>query len=282
MGGQPIFHDMWRDDTEVFEEPVYQTELLRREAVDFIRRQSVDQPFCLYLAFGAAHYPMMAPRRYVERFPASMDRDRRTHLAVVAAMDDAVGQVREAVEQRGLTRDTVVFFMSDNGATNETRADSLGRRYEGGSNKPWRAWKGSLFEGGMRVPALLAHPGTIQPRVENTTLAAMDLMPTLLRMAGAAVPEDVDGADLSGLLRNRTALAERVLFWDYSGQSAARSGHWKLLTSHREGLGHPVVKERWLSNLKTDPAETRNFIPEQPGITARLADAIATWRAKYP
>lgn len=282
LGGQPLFHDLWRNEAEVFEEPVYQTELLGREAAAFIGKQSAAKPFFLYLAFGAPHYPMMAPRQYLDRFPATMDRDRRMHLAMIAAIDDAVGVVRSTLESKGLAKDTVIFFMSDNGATHEVRADHRGRPYEGGSNKPFRAWKGSLFEGGMRVPAILAHPGTLTPRVENSTLAAMDLMPTLLRMAGVAAPPDIDGVDISTLLSQRTALPARTIFWDYDGQSAARSDEWKLLTSYREGLGQDLQKGPWLSNLATDPRETRNFASENPEMVARLNDAIATWRAKYP
>jgi arylsulfatase A-like enzyme len=180
-----------------------------------------------------------------------------------------------------LTKDTIVFFMSDNGATHEIRADHRGRPYEGGSNKPFRAWKGSLFEGGMRVPAMIAQPGVLGPRVENSALAAMDLMPTILRMAGSTPPAEVDGADLSALLVKRAALPARTIFWDYEGQSAARSGDWKLLTSYREGLGQPMQKVPWLSNLASDPSESRNVASANPEVVARLTDAILTWRAKF-
>lgn len=281
LGGQPVFHDLWRNQTEVFEEPAYQTELLAREAESFITQQRADQPFFLYLAFGAPHYPMMAPKQYLDRFPASMDRDRRLHLAMIAALDDGVGKVRAALEARGLSKDTIVFFMSDNGATHEVRADHSGRPYQGGSNGIYRAWKGSLFEGGMRVASLLAHPGTIAPRIENGTLAAMDLMPTLLRMTGATPPAGVDGADLTELLLRRAPAPERTIFWDYDGQSAARSAEWKLLLSHREGLGMPLDTNAWLSNLAADPRESRNFAADNPQVVSRLRDAIATWRARF-
>jgi arylsulfatase A-like enzyme len=281
LGGEPIFHDLWRNEEEVFHDPEYQTELLGKEAASFIGRQSAAQPFFLYLAFGAPHYPMIAPQKYLDRFPKTMDRDRRLHLAMIAALDDAVGVVRSAIEAKGLTKDTIVFFMSDNGATHEIRADHRGRPYEGGSNKPFRAWKGSLFEGGMRVPAMIAQPGVLGPRVENSALAAMDLMPTILRMAGSTPPAEVDGADLSALLVKRAALPARTIFWDYEGQSAARSGDWKLLTSYREGLGQPMQTVPWLSNLASDPSESRNVASDNPEVVARLTDAILTWRAKF-
>jgi arylsulfatase A-like enzyme len=276
LGGQPVFHDLWRNDTEVWQEPEYQTEMFGREAKSFIEAQTSSQPFFLYLAFGAPHYPMMAPQKYLDRFPASMDRDRRLHLATVAALDDAVGEVRSALQRAGFDKNTCVFFMSDNGATHEVRADHRGRPYEGGSNRPFRGWKGSLFEGGMRVPALLTWPGAARPGTVDEPLAAIDLAPTFLQSTHATA----DGADLSGLLRSRSALPERTLFWEYDGQVAARSGAWKLLTSHREFLGGPLTESDWLSDLRKDPTETRNVAAEHPEVVAMLKRGIAEWKQK--
>jgi arylsulfatase A-like enzyme len=128
---------------------------------------------------------------------------------------------------------------------------------------------------------MIAWPGTIRPRVEDTTLAAMDLMPTLLRVAGAPVPNDLDGVDLSALLLKGTKLADRIVYWDYKGQSAARSGEWKLILNHSEGLESPLVQGKWLSNLREDSGEKKNYAEEKPEVVAKLADAIATWKAKY-
>jgi arylsulfatase A-like enzyme len=124
LGSPPgkIFHDLWRNEQEVFEEPAYMTELLGREARAFLSRQSRRQPFFLYLCFGAPHYSMMAPRRYLDRFPPTMHRDRKLHLAMVAAVDDVVGALLGDLRRLGLENDTVVFFQSDNGATREERA----------------------------------------------------------------------------------------------------------------------------------------------------------------
>lgn len=273
LGGQPVFHDLWRNETEVWEEPAYQTELLAREAKSFLSAQSAAQPFFLYLAFGAPHYPMMAPRTHLARFPPSLDRDRRLHLATVAALDDAVGEVRAALQRTGLLGNTCVFFMSDNGATHEVRADHRGRPYEGGSNRPYRGWKGSLFEGGHRVPALLTWPGAVRPGVVSEPLMAMDLAPTLLRAANP-----FDGVDLTALLRSRSPLSERTIFWEYDGQIAARRGRWKLLASHREGLGEPLRQSGWLSDLASDPGETRNLAGANPGIVESLQREIAGWK----
>jgi len=280
LGGDAVFHDLWRNDVEVFAEPQYQTELLTREAVSFVGKQTPSQPFFLYLAYGAPHYPMMAPEKYLNRFPASMDRDRRLHAAMVAALDDAVGEVRAAIEAKGLARDTCIFFMSDNGATHEVRADHLARPYEGGSNRPYRGWKGSLFEGGMRIPACITWPGTLKPRVEASTSAAMNLLPTLLAFSGAAKPAGIDGADLSAALKQSAEWPASSIFWDYDGQTAVRSGKWKYLTAHREGLGMPLTATPWLSDLAADPGEKNNVLSQNADVSSRLAREIELWRQK--
>jgi arylsulfatase A-like enzyme len=98
------------------------TELLGREDQACLARQKPTEPFLFYLAFGAPHYPMMAPRKYMDRFPATMERDRRTHLATVAAVDDVVGGVLDTLKRQGIEDETIVFFQADNGATCEVRA----------------------------------------------------------------------------------------------------------------------------------------------------------------
>ncbi len=272
-----IMHDMWRNEREVFEQPVYQTELLGREARSFLSRQTTAQPFLLYLAFGAPHYPMMAPQQYLDRFPASMDRDRRVHLAMVAAIDDVLGSLAGDLQQRGLTN-TVVFFQSDNGATRETRADHRGRPYRGGSNGRYRSYKGSLFEGGHRVSSWMRWPGRIRPgQVIDQPLMAMDLMPTLLNWSGRAVPAGVDGVDASSVLLDGKPAPDRTLYWDYAGQRAARRGNWKLIEKPNEGLGTKQLDETWLVDLKEDPEEKINRATAAPEKLAEMKAALAQW-----
>lgn len=268
LGGQPVFHDLWRNDEEVWEEPVYQSELLAREAKAFVQRQK--SPYFLYLAFGAPHYPMMAPKRYVDRLPASMDRDRRLHAAVVEALDEAIGSVLSAVKW-----DTIVFFQSDNGATRENRADHRGREYFGGSNGSFRASKGSLFEGGTRVPAMLRWPGKIPAgQVSEAVCMGMDLAPTLLRATG------FDGTDLMDHLMNRKPVAERTVFWEYKTQMCARREQWKLLIDPMEGLGKPTITGTMLFDLKTDPAEKNDVAASHSEIVQRLTEELKAWKAR--
>jgi arylsulfatase A-like enzyme len=279
LGSPPgkIFHDLWRNETEIFEEPAYMTELLGREAQAFLARQRSQQPFLLYLTFGAPHYSMMAPRRYVDRFPASMHRDRRTHLAMVADVDDVVGSLLGQLKSLGLDDNTVVFFQADNGATREERASSDGRPNTGGSNGRFRGYKLGLFDGGMHVPAILRAPGIAAGQVSERPMMSMDLVPTFLAMAGApAARAAVDGRNLLPVLRGEGSPHE-ALFWNHNQQRAVRAGDWKLILNPPSFPGEPVDAKVWLSNLEADPSEKTNLAGEEPARVRELTERIRAW-----
>ena len=277
LGGQPVFHDLWRNEEEVWEEPTYQTDLLAREASAFVKRQT--RPYFLYLAFGAPHYPMMAPKRFTERKSGSpMDRDRRLHADVVEAMDEGIGTVLQSINDRGM-ENTIVFFQSDNGATREVRADHRGREYHGGSNGIYRASKGSLFEGGTRVPAILRWPAQVpKGQVSEALCLGMDLLPTVMRTAGTAKIESFDGTDLGGHLTAKKPLEERTLFWEYKEQACARRGNWKLLLNPNEGLGFPTLPGSMLFDLSADPSEKNNLAASNPQMVQTLSEELKAWQ----
>lgn len=274
-----IFHDMWHNGEEVWPDPEPHTELFARKAKEFLERQPGEKPFFFYLAFGAPHYPMIAPRKYVERFPASMDRDRRMHLAMLSMVDDGIGVVLDTLRARNLERDTIVFFQSDNGATQEARADHAGRPYRGGSNLPFRGYKAGLFEGGIRMPALMRWPGHISAgTVVRGTGATMDILPTLLGWAGGSPPAGIDGVDAGPMIARGAASPHDALFWAYNKQSAVRAGDWKLILNPPSFAGEPVSDKVWLSNLKDDPGEKRNWLQEQPRIAKELEARLEAWK----
>ena len=278
LGGSPgmIFHDLWRNTEEVFEEPAYMTELLGREAAAFLGRQSADKPFLLYLTFGAPHYSMMAPKRYLDRFPASMERDRRTHLAMVAAVDDVVGNLQAQLKTMGVDRDTVIFFQSDNGATREERASSYGKPYEGGSNGKYRGYKQGLFDGGIHVPAILRGPGVSVGKVWDRPMISMDLLPTFLSMAGASAPSGIDGQNFLPVLRGEKP-GHEALFWSFNKGRAVRMGDWKLILNPPNFPGEEVTAKMWLSNLEADPSERKNLVEGEGGRVAELTRRIRGW-----
>ncbi|MGH9629908.1 MAG: sulfatase-like hydrolase/transferase [Bryobacteraceae bacterium] len=283
-GQSEIVHDMWRGDEEVWEDNTYQTELLTREAKAFLSRQTRERPFLLYLAFAAPHYPMTAPQKYVDRFPKTMDRDRRMHLAMISAIDDGVGEVLGLLKEKGMDRDTVVFFQSDNGSTQETRADHRGQPYDGGSNAPFRGYKMGLFEGGIRMPAIMSWPGRIPSgQVVDEAGAAMDILPTFLSMAGANASglKGIDGKDVTAVVRSRGKSPHDALFWSYKNQRAVRKGSWKLLLNPPSFAGQPVTDKVWLSNLKDDPGEKKNWAAAHPDTVRDLRARLEEWEKQW-
>ena len=280
LGGPPgkIFHDLWRNDQEVFEEPAYMTELLGRQAQAFLSKQKKAQPFLLYLAFGAPHYSMMAPKKYLDRFPATMDRDRRTHLAMVAAVDDVVGSVLDQLKRMGIEQETVVFFQADNGATREERASSLGKPAEGGNNGRYRGYKLGLFDGGMHVPAMLRAPGIAAGKVSDRPMISMDLLPTFLAMADPAAkpPADIDGQDLRPVLAGKKP-SHGYMFWSHGKSRAVRFGDWKLILHPPSYPGESVPDEPWLSNLEADPSEKKNLAASEVERVRMLTEKIKAW-----
>lgn len=274
LGSPPgrIFHDLWRNETEVFEEPTYMTELLGREALSFLSKQTKDKPFLLYLAFGAPHYSMMAPKKYLDRFPADMERDRRTHLAMVAAVDDVVGSLLDQIDDN-----TIVFFQSDNGATREERASSYGLPATGGSNGKYRGYKQGLFDGGMHVPAILRAPGITTPgQVWDRPMISMDLLPTLVTLAGGKPPADIDGHNFVPVLQGKEKPHE-FLFWSFDKQRAVREGDWKLIVNPPSFPGDPIKDHLWLSNLEADPSEKRNLATAEPARVTRMLERLRAW-----
>ena len=281
LGGPPgkIFHDLWSDDREVFEEPAYVTELLGLQAQQHLAQQSPDKPFFLYLAFGAPHYSMMAPKKYLDRFPSTMPRDRRTHLAMVAAVDDVIGNLLDQLKAQGLDDNTIVYFQADNGATREVRASSDGLPYNGGSNEPFRGWKQGLFDGGMHVPALLLVPGVTTPgQVWDRPMISMDIMPTLLTLAdpSAKLPGGLDGQNIIPIIQGKSP-DHQFLFWEFNEERAVRKGDWKLILNPVQFPGDPAPDKIWLSNLEADPGEKKNLAPQYPGRVKELLEALRQW-----
>ena len=283
LGSAPgkIFHDLWRNETEVFEEPMYMTELLGREARAFLAKQTRQKPFFQYLAFGAPHYSMMAPKKYLDRFPETMDRDRRTHLAMVAAVDDVIGSILDQVKRQGMENDTVIFFVADNGATREVRAANDAKPYHGGSNEPFRGYKQGLFDGGMHVPAIMRAPGRIKPgTVWNRPMISMDLLPTLVSMADPkAVPDGIDGQNILPVIQGQSPEHE-FLFWSFNEGRAVRHGDWKLLVNPPQFPGEPVPDKLWLSNLEADKSEKSNLAGQQQQRVKDLLEKLRAWEAR--
>jgi len=282
------YHDLWSDRTEVFEDGQYSTELFTREAVRFIRDHR-SQPFFCYAPFNAVHYPMHAPRRYVERFP-NLARERRMYAAMLAALDDGVGQLTGELRDLGLFENTLVIFTADNGATREARAGLNQRPATAGSNEPFRGNKFSVFDGGMHPPMAMHWPGVIpKGKVVDQLGSHLDLLPTIAKAAGASLPADrtLDGFDALPLATSGARSSHDALYWSIGGQLAVRRGAWKLVQNGKTHDGtpqgnRPLTGEDavFLSNLEEDPGESVNLRRKHPELVDDLMTSTQRWLAE--
>lgn len=288
QGSDPV-HDLWENDTEVWNNGRYLTEVIAEKAAEFIAANA-EKPFFCYVPFNAPHYPMHAPAEYFDRF-AHLDDDRRAMAAMISAMDDGVGHIMATLDAHGLSENTIVFFSSDNGPSTESRNWLNGEEvsYQGGSTGGLRGNKGSLFEGGIRVPAVWSWPAANTAGVDHEQPGAMmDILPTVLAAIGVEAPLAIDGRSvLSELPSARsdstpsTPAEERTLFWEYGPQLAARRGPWKLTRSPREHLGGPFVLDTMLVNLDDDRAEVRDVSLQHPEIARELGDQLQAWADSF-
>ena len=253
--------------TKTVEENEYLTDAFGREAVNFIERHK-DHPFFCYVPFNAVHSPLQAASKYLKRFEHIADQKRRIHCAMVAAMDDNVGRVMEALRRHGLEERTLVIFLSDNGGpTPETTA----------SNAPLRGYKGQVLEGGIRVPFIVRWKGKLpEGKVYDRPVLSLDIAPTVMAAAGnPAGPGDrLDGVDLTPyLLGTTTGAPHGALYWRFYDQRAIRMGDWKLVRANRE--------TRWsLYHLKRDIGEARDLADREAGKVKELEAAWNAWNAE--
>lgn len=280
------FHDLWRNREEIFEDGQYLTERIGQEAAGFISRQRA-QPFFLYTAFNAVHYPMHAPAKYLERFP-KLERERRMYAAMLAAADDAVGSMVQALERAGQRDNTLIFLLGDNGATTERRAGLNQQIATAGHNQPYRGYKFSCFDGGMHVPALVNWPGHIPAGVRREQiLMTADILPTACHVAGVAPPMDrtLDGRNIWDALTGNAASPHDQVAWSEGPQLAIRRGAWKLVLNGITHDGTPAGSKPlegddavFLSNLDEDPGESRNLRRQHPEVVDDLQTRLAQWR----
>jgi arylsulfatase A-like enzyme len=265
-------------------EPVHghADDLFTDRAVEFLERRKDTGPFFLYLPYIAVHFHIEAPEEDVDRFRGRFAEDdpskplNATYAAMVARLDANVGRVLGALDRLDLTRRTIVVFTSDHGATFEV--NNLGTSAFHDSNAPFRGQKRTLWEGGIRVPAVVSWPGKLPAGASSdATLHMTDLFPTLLAAAGG-VPDpawNVDGANVLPTLTTGAPPPERTLFWEWrsegNDQLAAMRGRFKMVLTNS---GRPE-----LFDIETDPAERRNLAAQHPDLVKRLRGELDAWLA---
>jgi arylsulfatase A-like enzyme len=260
--------DWWRGE-DALVQVGHSTRLLADEAVRVIAERDPAKPLYLQVAFNAPHAPTsVPPGRSIDEMPGA-DPARRAYALLVDELDRAVGRVLDALEEEGLGEDTLVVFASDNGAPTAY----------GGSNGALRGEKGTVFGGGLRVPAIVSWRGQLTRGRSELMVNAVDFAPTLCRAAGVAWSTDAeqDGVDMWDALRGAAQPIPRTAIFGVEradGVSfAAFDGRWKLV--RLAGSGAPL-----LFDVRADPSETRDLAAQEPAIVARLAAELEPWRAR--
>ncbi len=289
-GAHNPVHDLWEGDDEAWLNGEYLTTVFGDRVTQFIERNA-EHPFFCFVPFNAPHYPMHAPQSYLDRY-AHLPEARRTMAAMVTAMDDAIAQIMATLDRLGLRENTLVLVSSDNGPSAESRNWLNGEEvsYAGGSTGGRRGSKGSLFEGGIRVPTLVSWPAALPMGEDFTDVGLMmDVLPTILDAVDGEEPvsspteNPLDGRSRLGewTMRAGATPGQEPVFWAYDGQWVARRGDLKLIVDAREGMGPPVVVERALYDLGVDPGETRDISAERPDELAQLEDDLALFRLRH-
>ena len=264
INGEPDLYENLRP----VEEAGYLTELIAARAEKYVDRNAAS-PFFLYVAFNAVHWPFQAPGRPndIRTRATWFDGTRADYVQMVESVDQAVGKVLAAVDRQNQKRNTLVIFTNDNG----------GERLS--SNIPWFHHKATLWEGGIRVPAVVRWPARLSAGRDTQQVAiSMDFAATILSAAGISPPVSpaLDGIDLLPILENRRPEVERELFWRIDRidrkQKAVRRGDWKYI---RDGAGIEM-----LFNLAGDPAEKLDLAYQHPKRRDELRKAVADWEAE--
>ena len=259
-------------DADRFKPKGYLTDYWTDESVNVIKANK-NRPFFLYLAHWGPHTPLQATREDYEAVGDIKPHRKRVYAGMVRAIDRSVGRILVTLEEEGLSDNTMVIFTSDNGGAGYIGIPEV--------NQPFRGWKITMFEGGLRVPMMIKWPSKIAAgTVVETPVAHIDVMPTIAAAAGARQPAGVviDGLDTLPLMINQDATnwTRETLFWQNGHYQVVRHGAWKLQVNDRptDGLQH------WLFDLAADPTEQDNLATSRPDIVKQLKDLLAEHRAE--
>ena len=271
----------WHRNGQMLEEKGYSTSLVGNEAVARIEKRNKQKNLFLYVPFNAPHGPLQAPKETEATYAATIaDPKRRTFAAMVTELDTQVGRILDALDREKMTDNTIVLFFSDNG----------GPTGSGAKNHPLRGAKGSTWEGGMRVPALLRYPGVLAEGLRvPQVMAAIDVLPTLAGAAGigAAGGKPLDGKNLWPALKARRAEPREDLFFAVDSANrthyAVYSGEWKLVREEappgKPNSGPATVA---LFRIATDPREATDLAPQQAPVVQALTAKLEAWKRLHP
>ena len=251
--------------TKPVNEKEYLTDAFSREAAAFVERHR-KETFFLYLAYNAVHTPMQAPQRYKDSFKRIKNKKRRIYAGMLTAMDEGIGRLLAKLRELDLEKDTLLFFINDNGGPTPAN---------GSRNTPLRATKGTMYEGGIRVPFMIQWPGRLKAgSTYNKPVISLDILPTAAAAGGAELPSGrkLDGVNLLPYLTGeKKQLPHEVLFWRSGKNHAARKGDFKLVK---------MGDETGLYNLASDIGESKDLKAEKPDVLKEMQDEYERWNSQ--
>jgi arylsulfatase A-like enzyme len=278
----------WHRNDQVNRDEGYSTHLIARESVRIVNEHDPSKPLLLYVPFNAVHAPLQVPDSYLKPFE-NLKGNRKLYAGMLAAMDEAIGQITEAIDQRGMRDKTLFIFSSDNGGPNPGKTTSNGKL---------RAGKGTVYEGGVRVCAFANWQGVIKPGEVQEPLHIVDWYPTLLRLAGAKLEQakPLDGRDLwATIAGGKVAPRDPICLNVTPNGGAIRAGDMKLVLGgdieETEGEGDATAKagkkgkqaggeKVELYDLSKDASEENNLAADQPEKVKDLRTLLAKYAAE--
>ncbi len=273
----PNRHDLWRQGQEVYADGEYFPALMVEEAGRFME-QHREAPFFIYFAMNVPHYPYQGSAQWLDYYrKQGVEYPRDLYNAFVSTQDEYVGKLIQRVDALGLREHTVIIFQSDHGHSTEQRA-----HFGGGNAGPYRGAKFSLFEGGIRVPAIISWPGRLdEDRVEHGVAHGCDWKPTIAALCGVElIDKETDGKSLVPMIRDRADSPHELLHWTIGNSWAVREGNWKLLGNPRDTSNRAPLEENdrlFLVSLEEDIGETKNLAQKHPETVRRLKSLHDAW-----
>lgn len=290
------YHDLYEDNVEIFKRDEYFPDLMTKKALDYIDAHASspnnpitnnNSPFLLYLAFNIPHYPEQHDKKFEERYK-DYKMPRQSYARMISTTDDRMGRVIAKLEETGLRKNTIIVFMSDNGHSAEDGAKiranhksgmKEGHYYHahggGGNTGKWRGNKGTFYEGGLRVPAIISYPAKLpKGEVRSQAITAADWYPTILELCGIEKPKvTLDGHSVLPIIKDSTTPSlHKQLHWAWHLGWAVREGEWKLI-GNRD-------KPNFLGNLNDENPEEKNHLKEKPEIVEKLFALHRKWAAE--
>jgi arylsulfatase A-like enzyme len=271
----------WHRNGTFVDETGHATDLITNEAIKYLTEiRDKSKPFFLEVAFSVPHYPLQEEEKWVQPYKETIKNDsRRMFAASVAHMDYSVNRILETLKKEKVEGNTLVIFLSDNGAEEnwypglDEYCGKLGPNDVLGDNRPLRDWKTSLYEGGIRVPAIVSWPGKLTSKKVDEVVSVTDILPTIAFLTGAKILSDakLDGKNIWSAIAKDGTTGEREIYGRTKKQLALRFGNWKLVHNGKT----PEKGTDELYNLKNDPYEKNDLAKDYPDI---IKDLLARMR----